>query len=97
MTRQRKWQIMRIKEGNCSQCGKLRNLYAIWCDKCGVLHRKRKQRYRGNKPWKIGMPGTMPFDMKAGTKYQRTVVDPARRLATLLTKLDKEKSQGVKR
>ncbi len=28
---------------------------------------------------------------KQQAKYQRTVVDPARRLATLLTELDKEK------
>lgn len=44
MTRQQRWQIKQIAQGNCRQCGKKRGFDSvIYCDTC---QRKRNEAYR---------------------------------------------------
>jgi hypothetical protein len=45
LSRQRKWQIARVKQGLCEKCGKPRNHFAFLCDACRA-YRTRWERGR---------------------------------------------------
>ena len=60
LSRQRRWQLARIAEGRCSQCGKPRRHYAAVCDECALIQRRRNRAHQGCKAWKPGGMGRPP-------------------------------------
>lgn len=53
LSRQRRWQLQKVKDGKCKLCGKPREHYAQHCDKCW-------RDIVGGKPWTKGKKGRPP-------------------------------------
>jgi hypothetical protein len=50
VSRQRMWQIRKREAGKCIICGKMREKYACYCDKCAMVRRlELKKKGRANK------------------------------------------------
>ena len=65
-SKQRRWQKDQIVKGNCSICGKKRNLYRSYCDDCQRDHAAALARRLGHKLWRPGSRGRVPFYAKIG-------------------------------
>lgn len=61
LSRQRRWQLKRVKEGRCIICGDPRNIYAQHCDDC-------HERLCKSEPWKAGARGRPPNSIRPDGK-----------------------------
>jgi len=61
MTRQRLWQLRKRAQGRCQSCGKPRNHYALYCDKCALGRREYMRKKRGSKPYDKDHVGRPPL------------------------------------
>lgn len=62
VSRQRAYQLRRIADGLCAQCGKRPLFSSYACKKCQVAMRKAKRNAKGCKPWKAGGRGRPPIE-----------------------------------
>jgi len=70
-SRQHRWQLARIAEGRCAQCGKPRR-YSTWrCERCAMAARRRNRERLGLSPWHPGGPGRPPLHRKAQAETRR--------------------------
>jgi hypothetical protein len=68
LSRQRRWQLMRIAEGRCSKCGKPLRHYPTMCDECALKNRRRMRALHGTSAWKPGGAGRPPIVAERGRK-----------------------------
>lgn len=61
LSRQRLWQLKRIAEGKCPQCGVAKEAKTFLCPKCAKANAIRNREKSGFKPWKEGSKGRRPI------------------------------------
>ena len=70
-SRQRRWQLARIAEGRCAQCGRRRQHYRTLCDACAMKAQRRNRMRQGFKPWKRGGMGRPPVIAERSKEHKR--------------------------
>lgn len=65
MSRQKRYKVIRFREGCCVNCGKPRgeSLYKRVCADCGDERKKLRRWKLGSKPWTAGSPGRPPLSV----------------------------------
>lgn len=61
LSRQRLWQLKRVAEGKCPQCGSLKETKSFLCPKCAKTNAIKRRERDGFKPWKEGSAGRRPI------------------------------------
>lgn len=66
LSRQRRYQVIRYREGNCVNCGDPRGTskFKRLCEDCGESRKDLRRKKLGSKPWKAGSPGRPPLSSK---------------------------------
>jgi hypothetical protein len=64
LSKQRRWQLAKIAEGLCCQCGKREIVGTALCGLCLKAIRLRTRKRQGNKPWRPGGKGRPPIEAK---------------------------------
>ena len=64
ISKQRQYQLRRIKKGLCSICGKNPLALGERCKDCTKKHRKVSRKSKGCKAWKSGGRGRPPKELK---------------------------------
>ena len=75
LSKQRRWQLRQLAEGDCYRCGRKRNLYANVCDACARKERLAKRKRYQLGAYKKGRRGRPPITKERvpepGTEGQR--------------------------
>lgn len=66
LSKQRRWQLARFKDGKCEACGASREEERLHlCYACLARRRELRQERIGDSPWKKGRRGRPPAEAKA--------------------------------
>lgn len=58
------WSKRMVESGRCASCGRPRNVYARYCDRCAEKHKERVRKSRQGGEWVPGKRGRPPKTVK---------------------------------
>lgn len=72
MSRQKRYQVIQFRLGNCVNCGDLRgdSVFKRICAACGEARKAKRRKKLGSRPWQLGAPGRPPLASQIETQEE---------------------------